>query len=218
MLYIVSTPIGNMKDITYRAVEILGEVDFVLAEDSRRTGILLKHYGVSNKLIIYNDTNKERKTSGIIRDLLNDKNIALVTDSGTPGISDPGFYLVRECVKNNIKVLPIPGANAVISALVCSGLPTDRFTFYGFLPKKPGKFKELIDEPNSRTETAIFYESPHRIIKTLKRLNDQIPDKQIVIGRELTKKFEEFIRGKVSDMYTQLKDKKLKGEIVVLLN
>jgi 16S rRNA (cytidine1402-2'-O)-methyltransferase len=218
MLYIVSTPIGNMKDITYRAVEILGEVDFVLAEDSRRTGILLKHYGVSNKLIIYNDTNKERKTSGIIRDLLNDKNIALVTDSGTPGISDPGFYLVRECVKNNIKVLPIPGANAVISALVCSGLPTDRFTFYGFLPKKPGKFKELIDEANSRTETAIFYESPHRIIKTLKRLNDQIPDKQIVIGRELTKKFEEFIRGKVSDMYTQLKDKKLKGEIVVLLN
>lgn len=218
MLHIISTPIGNFGDITYRSIEILGKVDYVLVEDTRRTGKLLNHYNLSVRMITYNDTNKERKANGIVRDLLNNKEVALVTDSGTPCVSDPGFYLVRECVKNKIKVTPVPGASAALSALVCSGLPSDKFTFYGFFQKKPGKFNDQIKEVIGRKETAIFYESPHRINKTLTKLNEIIPDKKIVIGRELTKKFEEFVRGTVAEVYTRLKDKKIKGEIVVLIN
>ena len=218
MLFIVSTPIGNLKDITLRAIDTLREVDLILAEDTRRTGILLKEYLIKDKQILsYNDINKTRRTKQAIELLNQGKDIALVSDSGTPGISDPGFYLVREAVKYNIQISPIPGPCALISALVCSGLPTDKFGFFGFLPKKEKKLREVLFWIN-KTEnlTFIYYESPHRIIKTLRLMNEIIPNKQIVIARELTKKFEEFIRGKVKEVHHKVK--KLKGEIVLVIN
>ena len=218
MLYIVSTPIGNLKDITLRAIDTLREVDLILAEDTRRTGILLREYMIKDKQILsYNDINKTRRTKQAIELLKQGKDLALVSDSGTPGISDPGFYLVREAIKYNIQISPIPGPTAIISALVCSGLPTDKFGFFGFLPKKEGKKREVF-EWISKTEnlTFIYYESPHRILKTLRLMNEIIPEKNIVIARELTKKFEEFIRGKVKEVYHKVK--KLKGEIVIIIN
>ncbi|MBW2965534.1 16S rRNA (cytidine(1402)-2'-O)-methyltransferase [Candidatus Woesearchaeota archaeon] len=220
MLFIVSTPIGNLKDITLRAIDTLREVDLILAEDTRRTGILLREYMIKDKQILsYNDANKTRRTKQAIELLKQGKNISLVSDSGTPGISDPGFYLVREAVKYNIQISPIPGPTAHIAALVCSGLPTDKFGFFGFLPKKDGRKRDVF-EWISKTEnlTFIYYESPHRIIKTLRLMDEIIPDKQIVIARELTKKFEEFIRGTVKGVYQKLKDKKIKGEIVLIIS
>jgi len=218
MLYIVSTPIGNLKDITLRAVDTLREADLILAEDTRRTKILLREYMIKDKEIIsYNDINKTRVTQKAIELLKQGKDLALVSDSGTPGISDPGFYLVREAVKYNIQISPIPGPTAIISALVCSGLPTDKFGFFGFLPKKEKKLRDVLFWI-SKTEnlTFIYYESPHRIIRTLRLMDEIIPEKNIVIARELTKKFEEFIRGKVKEVYQKVK--KLKGEIVLIIN
>lgn len=217
MIYIVATPIGNLKDITFRAIDTLREVDLIFAEDTRRTGILLKRWMIKDKkMLSYNDANKTRRTQEAIKLLRQGKDIALVSDSGTPGISDPGFYLIREAIKYNIPVSPIPGPTALISALVCSGLPTDKFEFYGFIPKKDNQKKKFFE--NIKETTTIFYESPHRIIKTLKTMNDTIPEKQVVIARELTKKFEEFIRGTVKGVYNKLKDKKIKGEIVVIVH
>ena len=213
MIYVVATPIGNLKDITFRAVEILKGVDLILAEDTRRTGVLLNHYKIKKKMISYNDFNKEKKTPEVIKLLEEGKEIALVSDAGTPGISDPGFYLVRECVNKGVGVSPVPGACAFVSAIVCSGLATDKFSFFGFLPKKEGKKKEFFSKLKG---TAVFYESPHRILKTLKVMSLIIPDRQVVIGRELTKKFEEFIRGSAAEVYLKLKDKKIKGEIMVM--
>lgn len=215
MLYIVATPIGNLKDITLRALDVLKEVDLVLAEDTRRTGLLLNKYEIKNKLSSFNDFNKEKKTPEVIKSLKEGKKIALVSDAGTPGVSDPGFYLVREAVKEDILVSPIPGACAFVSGLVCSGLPTNKFSFFGFIGKKEGKKKEFFKEIKG---TTVFYESPHRIVKTLKVMNEIIPDKQMVIARELTKKFEEFIRGSVKEVYLKLKDKKIKGELIVVVN
>jgi 16S rRNA (cytidine1402-2'-O)-methyltransferase len=218
MLFIVSTPIGNLKDITLRAIDTLREVDLILAEDTRRTGKLLKEYMIKDKeMISYNDANKTRITQKAIELLKQGKDLALVSDSGTPGISDPGFYLVREAIKYNIDISPIPGPCALISALVCSGLPTDKFGFFGFLPKKDGKKRDVF-EWISKTDnlTFIYYESPHRIIKTLRLMDEIIPEKNIVIGRELTKKFEEFIRGKVKEVYQKVK--KIKGEIVLIIS
>ena len=218
MLYIVSTPIGNIRDITLRAIDILRESDLILAEDTRRTLNLLKKYEIRNQLDSFNDFNKEKKTSRIIGLLKQGKDIALVSDSGTPGISDPGFYLVRECVKNDIGIAPVPGPSAAIAALSCSGLPTDSFVFYGFIPKKEGKKKRFFEDLKKEDKTIILYESPHRINKTLKTISETLPESDVVIARELTKKFEEFIRGKASDVYAKLKDKELKGEIVILIN
>lgn len=217
MLFIVSTPIGNLEDITFRAVRILKESDYVLAEDTRQTLKLFKHDDIKNKLISFNDFNKERKTPLIIQDLKSGKTISLVSDSGTPGISDPGFYLIRECVRNNITVSPVPGPTAVISALVCSGLPTNKFTFYGFLPKSKFKIKEILTKIRDRKETAVLYESPHRILKTLVTMSEIIPEKEIVIARELTKKFEEFIRGTPEQILDKIKDRNLKGEITLVI-
>ncbi|MDP2749482.1 MAG: 16S rRNA (cytidine(1402)-2'-O)-methyltransferase [Nanoarchaeota archaeon] len=217
MLYIVSTPIGNLGDITFRALEILKEVDLIAAEDTRRTGILLKHYEIHKKMVSYNDHNKDRRAREFIELLKDGKSIALVSDAGTPGISDPGFHIVRECIKENLAVAPIPGASAVLSALTCSGLPTDRFTFYGFLPKKDGQKKKMLNLVKERKETAVFYESPHRIKKTILLLKETIPEDNVVIARELTKKFEEFIRGTASEVYEKTKDRELKGEIVLII-
>ena len=217
MLYIVSTPIGNLEDTSFRAIRILKESDYVLAEDTRQTLKLFKHHDIKNKLVSFNDFNKEKKTPLIIKDLNTEKNISIVSDSGTPGISDPGFYLIRECIKNNIVVSPVPGPTAVISALVSSGLPTDKFTFYGFLPKSKTKVKDVLSKIKKRKETAVLYESPHRILKTLTVMSELMPEKDIVIARELTKKFEEFIRGKPKEILTKIQNRSLKGELTLVI-
>ena len=214
-LYIVSTPIGNIEDITLRALNTLKSVRLIMCEDTRRTKILLKHYNIETETSSYNDNNCRTKTKHVI-DILKQDDVAIVSDSGTPGISDPGFYLVRECVKENIQIIPIPGPTASITALISSGLPTDRFTFLGFIPKTQGKKEKFLKELPDHT--VIFYESPYRIKKTLALMKEILPDKQLVIARELTKKFEEFIRGTVKDIYEKTKDKQLKGEIVLIVN
>lgn len=204
-LYVVATPIGNMEDITLRALRILAEVNIIYAEDTRRTRILLDKHNIKNRMESYHDHNKEKKTPSIIKYLENHVG-AIVSDAGTPGISDPGFYLVRECKKHKIPVVPIPGPNAGIAALSASGLPTDRFCFYGFLPKK-GK-KKVLEEIKERDETAIIYESCYRVKKTVALIREMMPKKDVVVARELTKKFEEFTREK------EFKDK---GEFVILV-
>jgi len=218
-LYIVSTPIGNLKDITLRAIETLKGSDIILAEDTRRTSILLNHYGIKGKtLISYNDTNKERKTPSIITELKQEKAISLVSDSGTPGISDPGFYLIREAIKQGIEVIPIPGPTASITALAASGFATNEFTFCGFLPKKEKAKKDLLNKIKNNNTTTILYESPYRLMKTLKVMSEIIPEREICIARELTKKFEEFIRGTPKQLYEKLQGKTIKGEITILIN
>jgi 16S rRNA (cytidine1402-2'-O)-methyltransferase len=216
-LYVVSTPIGNLADISFRALDVLKTVDYVLAEDTRQSSKLLTHYKFQTKLISFNDQNKEKRTPHVIDDLKNQKRIALISDSGTPGVSDPGFYLVREAVKNELKIVPVPGATAFVSALVSSGLATDRFTFYGFLPKKEGKRNSVLELVKQRNETAVFYESPYRLEKDLIAINKILPGNQVVVARELTKKFEEFIRGTASEILEKIESKKIKGEIVLLI-
>ena len=218
-LCIISTPIGNLKDITFRAIETLQNSDIILAEDTRRTSILLNHYNIKNKrLISFNDNNKLQKTPEILEELQQEAIISLVSDSGTPGISDPGFYLAREAVKNNIQIIPIPGPTASIAALISSGFPTDSFIFYGFISKKEKAKQDLFNEIKNINKTSIIYESPYRLIKTLKTISDIMPEKQLCIARELTKKFEEFIRGTSKELYEQLKDKPIKGEITIIIN
>jgi 16S rRNA (cytidine1402-2'-O)-methyltransferase len=218
MLYIVSTPIGNLSDITFRAIEILKKCDYILAEDTRRTIPLLKHYSIEKKVISFDEFREKRKTGDVVEDLKKGTEIVLVSDSGTPLISDPGFFLVRECVRNNISVVPVPGPSAAIAALSCSGLPADRFTFYGFIPKDNSKRNKLYQNIKEREETAILYESPHRIEKTIREISEKMPEKEIVIARELTKKFEEFIRGTPQQVLDIISKKKLKGEIVILIH
>ena len=215
-LYVVSTPIGNLKDITFRAIGTLKQVDLILAEDTRRTAVLLNTYKIKNKLISFNDFNKEKITSSIIKELKQGKEIAIVSDAGTPGISDPGFYLIREAVKNDIKVVTIPGANAALAALVASGFATDSFSFYGFVSKKDKAKKEFLEKLSNNT--VVIYESPYRLIKTLALMASIIPDREICIARELTKRFEEFLRGTAKEVYEKIKDKSVKGEITILIN
>lgn len=217
ILYIVATPIGNLEDISLRALRILKEVSLIAAEDTRRTLKLLSHYQIKNKIDSYNDFNKLNKTKHILNILKEGKDVALVSDAGTPGISDPGYYLINNCIQNNILVIPVPGANAAISALVCSGLPTDKFVFYGFLPKKEKAKETVFKLLKEQQKTVIFYESPHRIQKTLQMMNEIFPEKRLCIARELTKKFEEFIRGTVSEVFEQCKNRELKGEIVLII-
>jgi 16S rRNA (cytidine1402-2'-O)-methyltransferase len=218
MLYIVSTPIGNLGDISYRASEILEIVDIIAAEDTRRTRILLDSLSIKTKsLISYNEHNEEKRMSQLIDAMKDGKKIALVSDSGTPCISDPGFKLVREAITNNIQIIPVPGASAILSAVVASGLPTDSFSFYGFISKKSGKKNELLRKIKEMDETAIIYESPYRIAKTLMLIEAIMPDKNICLCREITKKFEEFIRGKPSDVLEKIGRRTLKGEMVIVI-
>jgi 16S rRNA (cytidine1402-2'-O)-methyltransferase len=218
MLYIVSTPIGNLADITYRAAEILEIADVIAAEDTRRTRKLLDHLGIKPKrLISYNENNEAAKIPGLLRELSDGSKVALVSDSGTPLISDPGFRLVREAVKNNIDVVPVPGPSAFLTALVASSLPTDSFVFFGFLPKKQGRKTELLRKIKDMKETVIVYESPYRIAKTLAFIEKILPKKNICLARELTKKFEEFIRGKPVEVIEKIGRRKLKGEIVLAI-
>jgi len=218
-LYLVPTPIGNLDDITYRAVKVLQSVDAILAEDTRNSGILLKHLNISKPLYAHHAHNEHHGTNGIIKLLKEGKVLALISDAGTPAISDPGFLLVRECLKQGIEVECLPGATAFVPALVNSGLPADRFTFEGFLPHKKGRqtrLKNLAEEER----TIIFYESPHRLLKTLEQLAEYLnPERQACVSRELTKVFEENIRGTLAEilLHYQTNPNTIKGEIVIVV-
>lgn len=215
MLFLVSTPIGNLGDISTRNKEILEKVDLILCEDTRRTKRLLFHLNIKNKVESFNDFNKEKKTPSVIVMLLKNLDVALVSDAGTPSISDPGFYLVRECIKKGIKVTHIPGASAVISALILSGFPTDKFTFIGFLPKKKGKLTKTILSFDATTYIA--FDSPYRIRKTLETIQEISPNLKIAVCRELTKLHEEILRGTAKEILETLQ-KNVKGEITLVFS
>ena len=203
-LYIIATPIGNLEDITLRAMRILKEVDVIAAEDTRHTRKLLDRYEIDTSMTSYHDHNKEEKAPVLIDKLLDGKNIALVSDAGTPGISDPGYFLINLAINENIPVVPIPGATAAIAALSISGLPTDRFVFEGFLPSKQTARKKRLKKLEQEERTLIFYEAPHRIMKTMQDILDVFGDRKAVITRELTKIHEETVRGPVSSVLKQL--------------
>lgn len=215
-LYIVSTPIGNLKDITFRAIETLNEVDFILCEDTRVSSILLKQYNIIKQLISFNAVSEIKKIPTIIERLLLGQSYALISDSGTPAISDPGIRLISESIKNGVEVVSIPGATALIAALTISGLPTDSFIFEGFLPQKKGRQKKL-HELSDAERTIVLYESSHRIEKLITELVQHFPERYIVVCRELTKRFEETWRGYPSSLKEKLKEKTIKGEFVVLI-
>jgi 16S rRNA (cytidine1402-2'-O)-methyltransferase len=217
MLYIVPTPIGNLADMTYRAVTVLQEVDTVLAEDTRTSGVLLKHYGISKPMLPYHQHNEHKITSRLIEELQAGKTFALITDAGTPGISDPAFFIIRECIKNDIRVECLPGATAFVPALVNSGLPTDSFCFEGFLPLKKGRHT-LLTSLASEPRTIILYESPVRLVKTLLQLITYFgADRPCAVSRELSKKFEETIRGTLQEVHDHFSSKSVRGEIVLLI-
>ena len=216
-LYLVPTPIGNLDDITIRATQLLNEVDLILAEDTRRTKILLDRYKIQNKLSSYHAFNEHKILDRIIGELKQNKKIALVTDAGTPGISDPGFLLVRRCIEEQIEIECLPGPTAFVPALVSSGLPCDRFVFEGFLPVKKGRNKRL-NELVEEKRTMIFYESPQRIARTLGELSEVFgPDRRASFSRELTKIQEETIRGSLEELAELTAGKSLKGEIVLIV-
>jgi len=216
-LYLVPTPIGNFRDITLRALDVLKEVDLVLAEDTRKTGPLLKHYKISAKMSPHHQFNEHKAVKGIVERIGNGENMALVTDAGTPGISDPGFLLVRECIRNGIDVECLPGATAFVPALVNSGLPCDRFLFEGFLPVKKGR-KTRLETLAEIDCTIILYESTHRILKALEELAVYFgADRQASVSRELTKVFEETIRGTLADIVHYYKEHPVKGEFVIII-
>ena len=216
-LYIVPTPVGNMEDITLRALHILREADLVLAEDTRTSGILLKHYDIRNHLLAHHKFNEHGTTAGIIEKLKAGMTIAQISDAGTPGISDPGFFLVREAVREGIPVITLPGATACIPAIVSSGLPCDRFCFEGFLPQKKGRLTHLaglMDE----VRTMVFYESPYRTLKTLKQFRDVFGgDRQVSVAREISKIHEEHVRGTLDEVIAHFEETEPKGEIVIVL-
>lgn len=218
MLYIVSTPIGNLKDITLRAIEILKNVDLIAAEDTRHTGILLKHYDIQTPQTSYFEHNKLKKADYLIRLLKEGSDVALVSDAGTPGISDPGYCLINLAQENDIEITVIPGACAAISALTLSGLPMDRFCFEGFLPVKSAARRRKLEELKGERRTIIYYESPHRLLKSLKDIEEVLENPIVAVARELTKKFEELKSGTASEVLEYFSQKKVKGEIVLLIS
>ena len=217
-LYIVATPIGNLEDITLRALNILRDVDLIAAEDTRHTRKLLNHYGINTHLTSYFEHNKLIKGDFIIGRLRDGKNVALVSDAGTPGISDPGYNLIRTAIDANIKVVPIPGPSAVIAALSSSGLPSDRFIFEGFLPSRDKARKDRLESLKEEERTLIFYESPQRLLSTLQDIHDKMGDRNLAVSRELTKLFEETLRGKVSEVLAALEGRSVKGEVDIVLD
>lgn len=216
-LYIVATPIGNLNDITFRAIEVLKSVSLIAAEDTRQTKKLLAHYDIHTPITSYFEYNKLKKTDYLIGLLKDGKDIALVSDSGTPGIMDPGFLLIKTAIENSIPVTLIPGPAAFVGGLVLSGFPTDRFIFEGFLPSKQGQRKKRLAALKDEKRTILLYESPHRILKTLKDILEVIGDREISITRELTKFFEETRRGKVSQILEYFSKQKPRGEFVVVI-
>ncbi|HAK60249.1 MAG TPA: 16S rRNA (cytidine(1402)-2'-O)-methyltransferase [Nitrospiraceae bacterium] len=217
ILYIVATPIGNLEDITLRAIRILKEVDMIAAEDTRHSRKLLDRYEIATPLTSYHDHNKEEKAPVLIDRLLDGKNVALVSDAGTPGISDPGYFLINLAVSKDIVIVPIPGATAAITALSISGLPTDRFVFEGFLPSKQTARVKRLKELEKEERTIIFYEAPHKILKTMAAIIEVLGDRNAVVTRELTKIHEEALRGALSDVLKQLEAKTTKGEFTIIV-
>ncbi len=213
-LYVVATPIGNLEDMTYRAITVLKEVDLILAEDTRNTIKLLNHFNISKPLISYYKETELIKASNIVKQMEQGKNVAVVSDAGTPGISDPGEVLIKEAIKSGIQVVPIPGACAAINALIASGLDTSEFLFIGFLSTKPKEKKDKLEELKNETRTLIFYEAPHKILNTLEIMNEILGDRNISIGREMTKIHEQFVRGKISEVIDNIE---LKGEMVIIV-
>jgi 16S rRNA (cytidine1402-2'-O)-methyltransferase len=218
MLYLVPSPIGNLADITFRAIEVLKSVDVILAEDTRTSSKLLQHYNISKPISPYHQHNEHKIVQHIAEQLAAGKTFALITDAGTPGISDPAFLLVRECVKQDIKVECLPGATAFVPALVNSGLPITRFTFEGFLPLKKGR-QTLLKQLAEEERTMVFYESPMRLVKTLEEFGEYFgAERQCCVSRELTKMFEENKRGSLHDVCEYFKQKNVKGEIVIVVD
>ena len=217
-LFVVPTPIGNLGDITLRSIEVLKSVDLILAEDTRTSSKLLKHYDIDTPVESFHMHNEHKKLESIINKLRSDSEIALISDAGTPGISDPGFLLVRECINNQVEVECLPGSTAFVPALVSSGLPCDRFSFEGFLPVKKGRTKRL-KELSNETKTMVLYESPHRILKTLNDLSNYFDvESQISVSRELTKLYEETFRGTIKESVEHFEKNKTKGEFVIVLS
>ena len=219
MLYVVATPIGNLGDITLRALEILKDVDLIAAEDTRHSGILLKHYQIKKPLVSYHEHNEAMRTAQLIERLAAGEKIALITDAGTPGLSDPGARLIRECIKRELPLTIIPGPSSIATALVGSGFSAERFFFGGFLPNKSGqRERELRVAAAAREETSIYFESPYRLTKTLKTCGEIMPDRQLCVARELTKKFEEFRRGTPTELLIHYEAHPPKGEIVLVIS
>lgn len=217
-LFIVPTPIGNLEDITLRAINTLKNADFILAEDTRTSGNLLKHYDIGTRMIAFHQYNEHSVLNNIINKLKSVESACLVTDAGTPGISDPGYLLIRECIKNDIEVECLPGATALIPALVCSGLPCDRFYFEGFLPHKKGRNTKL-EQLKNLDQTFVLYESPFRLVKTLNQLKEYLgEDRYAIVAREISKLHEEYIRGSLQELCEHFNDKTIKGEIVIVVD
>ena len=215
-LFIVSTPIGNLKDLTFRAVEVLKEIDLIACEDTRVASILLNHYEIKKELISLNAVNETHRIENILRRIESGDSCALISDAGTPGISDPGVRLISAAIERRIEVVPIPGPSALITALTISGLPTNSFVFEGFIPQKKGRQKKL-DQLSNEERTIVLYESTYRIEKLLNELNEHMPERLIVVCRELTKKFEETWRGTPSEILASFGEKVTKGEFVVVI-
>jgi 16S rRNA (cytidine1402-2'-O)-methyltransferase len=218
MLYIVATPIGNLGDITVRALDILKSADLIAAEDTRHSGILLKHYGIHKPLVSYHEHNEAMRAAQLVERLSAGETIALITDAGLPGISDPGFRIIRECIRRDLPFEIVPGASSVLTALVGSGFPTDKFFFSGFLPPKSGGRERDLRAAAARPEASIFFESPHRLIKTLAAAQEIMPERILCVARELTKKFEEYRRGRPEELLAHYVAKPPKGEIVLLIS
>lgn len=216
-LYVVPTPVGNLEDITLRAIRVLKEADLILAEDTRTSGILLKHYGIKNAMQSHHKFNEHQTVEGIVSRIKGGENVALISDAGTPAISDPGFLIVRECVRNGVDVQCLPGATAFVPALVSSGLPDERFCFEGFLPQKKGRMTRLnalIDE----TRTMVFYESPYRLVKTLSQFAEYFGmERPVAVCREISKVHEECVRGSLQEVIAHFQEKEPKGEIVIIV-
>jgi 16S rRNA (cytidine1402-2'-O)-methyltransferase len=218
MLFVVATPIGNLGDITLRAIEVLKSADVVAAEDTRRSGMLLKHLGIKKPFVSYHEHNEAARTTELVERLGRGENVALITDAGTPGLSDPGLRLIRECIKRELPFTIIPGASSILMALLGSGFSTDKFSFRGFLPVKTGQRERELRAATERDETTIFFESPYRLTKTLAVCIDIIPERQLCVARELTKKFEEFRRGAASELLAHYQAHPPKGEIVLVIS
>lgn len=216
-LYIVATPIGNLEDMTYRAVRILGEVDLIAAEDTRHSLKLLNHFGISRPMTSYFDHNQQFKGERILNTLRQGKSVALISDAGTPCISDPGFQLVRDAVAEKINVIAVPGACAAVTALSASGLPTDAFSFAGFPPSRQGKRRTFLAGMNSLPGTLVLYEAPHRLLETLSDIREVLGERLVIVARELTKMFEECIRGNVSEVMEIISQGTVRGEVVILI-
>src|SRR5271166_5751370 len=218
-LYLVATPIGNLEDITLRALRVLKEVDLIACEDTRQTQKLLTHYGIHTRTVSYHEHNEMTKAAELVVDLEGGAKIALVTDAGMPGISDPGFRLIALAIRHHVPVVPIPGASAFLAALVASGLPTDSFRFSGFLPAKAGQRRKLLESVKDSPRTQVFYEAPHRLLETLADVVEVLGnDRHVVVAREVTKLHEEFLRGRAGEILQQLKAREsVKGEITLLI-